>query len=205
MELFEEVVVVTDGRSCEEAYTVRSVLEFYRLRVRFERLVQRRQLDDFFAGRLGTSPYTVVIAHGADTDDGQAIRFVLVDNPGGDPKAAEGWEPVTVDLTARTIPHIVTDGSGTLITSSCGGGDSSLAEAFLRVGYDAYVGQARPYYSSDASLMFLTGLFYFLLAEDRDFDPRRYSLEEAVARAAALDTGWKFGTEHFRCYSRPSS
>lgn len=59
MELFEEVAVVTDARSCEEAYTVRSVLESYRLRVRFERLVQRRQLDDFFGGRLGTSPYTV--------------------------------------------------------------------------------------------------------------------------------------------------
>lgn len=205
MELFEEVVVVTDARSSEEAYTVRSILEFYRLRVRFERLVQRRQLDDFFAGRLGRSPYTVVIAHGADTDDGRAIRFVLVDNAGGDPTAAEGWQPVTVDLTARTIPDIVTQGSGALITSSCGGGDNALAEAFLRAGYDAYVGQAQPYYDSGASLVFLTGLFYFLLAEDRDFDPRRYSLEEAVARAAALDPGWKFGTESFRCYSGPSS
>ncbi len=204
MELFEDVAVVTDVRSSEEAHTVRSVLEFYRLRVRFERLVQRRQFDDFFAGRLGTSPYTVVMAHGAETDDGQAIRFVLVDNPGGDPKAAEGWTPVTVDLTARTIPDMVTNGSGVLITCSCGGGDASLAEAFLRAGYDAYVGQTEPYYSSDASLVFVTGLFYFLLAEDRDFDPRRYSIEDAVARAAALDPGWRFGTERFRCYSRSS-
>lgn len=204
MELFEEVVVVTDVRSCEEAYTVRSVLEFFRLRVRFERLVQRRQLDDFFAGRLGGSPYTIVMAHGAETDDGRAIRFVLVDTPWGDPKAAEGWAPVTVDLTASTIPDIVTKGSGTLITCSCGGGDRSLAEAFLHAGYDAYVGQTQPYYSSDASLVFLTGLFYFLLAEDRDFDARRYSLQEAVARAAALDAGWKFGTESFRCYAQPS-
>lgn len=165
MELFEEVVVVTDVRSTEEAYTVRSVLEFYRLRVRFERLVQRRQLDDFFAGRLGTSPCTVVMAHGAETDDGRAIRFMLVDNADGDPKAADGWEPTTVDLTASTIPNIVTSGSGALIVCSCGGGDSSLAEAFLQAGYDAYVGETEPYYSSDASLMFVTGLFYFLLAE----------------------------------------
>lgn len=162
MELFEEVVVVSDVRSAEEAYTVRSILEFYRLRVRFERLVQRRQLDDFFAGRLGSSPYTVVMVHGAETDEGRVIRFELVDNAGGDPKAAEGWEPITVDLSARTIPEIVTKGSGTLITCSCRGGDSSLAEAFFQAGYDAYVGQTEPYYSSHASLMFVTGLFYFL-------------------------------------------
>ena len=82
--------------------------------------MQRRQFDDFFAGRLGTSAYTVVVAHGADTDEGRAFRFVPVDNPGGEPKAVEGWEPVMVELTARTIADVVTEGAGVLVTSSVG-------------------------------------------------------------------------------------
>jgi hypothetical protein len=197
---FDEVTVVTDVRCAEEANMLRTMLEAMRLRVRYVRLVQRRQVASFFSDPETRSAWTILMAHGDELDGDRVIGLELVDNPSDDPKAVTGWEQVRHHLSPAVIADEVKGRSGVLISWACGGGDAALADAFLRAGYQAYVGTAGGYYDSSSSFLFLTGLFHFLMAEDRDEDPRSFLLAEAVERAAALDADWPYGTGSFRCF-----
>jgi hypothetical protein len=203
MNYFAEVTVVTDVRFAEIALGIRGLLEAFHLKVNFIRLVQKRHCLAFFGGEVQTpAALTVLACHGLTTDEGEpAMRSECVDNPDPDPKAVTGWEPVSLDLTPRAI-RILVRAQGDYITLACGGGRESLAQAFLGSGADSYIGATSDYIDLGASILFLATLLYFLLAEDRDLAPKNYSLEQAVERAAGLDTGWPYGTESFRLYRR---
>ena len=202
MRAFENVTVVCDWKTVEDAIAVRAVLESFRLRVQFLRLVQRRQVFDFFAGRgVSDCSYTVLVCHGTGTDADPTIRLQVVDQVTGDPYAPEGWEVATVELSAATIADTVTAARGTLVSTACGSGREPLAAAFLAAGYDAYVAPVGRYHDSDAAVLFVAGFFYHLLAEDRDYAATAYTEVEAVRRAASIDRDSRFGTGVFRHYS----
>lgn len=197
MKMFDEVAVVTDARSLEQAHALRGWLESLRVRVHFYRLTQTRQVLDFFANRAAEHAWTVLVTHGT----GQAIQFRVAHQEHDDWDAVEGWEERNVDLTPAFVASTV-KGSGVLLSLACGGGTQELADAFLDAGYDAYVGMETPYADMDSSLLFMMGVFYFLLAEDRDFAPTGHDLAASVAAARRFDD-WRCGTSTFRLYSRP--
>jgi hypothetical protein len=203
MKLFDRVAIACDKTFVEHASATRAVLEAMRLRVDFYRFVQRRNVLDFFAADAGRYEFTVLWSHGLGVESDMAIRLEVVDQAEGDMCAPAGWAGVQCDLTVESIPRIVTGASGgTLLALGCGGGRPPLANAFLAAGYHDYIGSTETYYDADSGLLFAANLFYHLLAEDRDFDDRSFTIGEAVGRAAATDPEFKYGPGVMRHYSR---
>jgi hypothetical protein len=202
MKLFDRVAVVCDETFVEHASATRAFLEAMRLRVDFYRLVQRRNVLDFFGRDAARYDYTVLWSHGLGDGDGMAVRLQVVDQAEGDLRATTGWSGVQCDLTVETIPEIVTGVSGgTLVALGCGAGRPPLAQAFLAAGYDGYIGSTPKYYDADAALLFTTSFFYYLLAEDRDFEDRTHTVAQAVHLAAAADPGFRCGPGVMRYYT----
>lgn len=197
MRLFNEVAVVTDVSLVEDATAIRHFLESLRLRVHFFRLVQTRHLQEFFREHAPRYDHTVLTTHGS----GGALQLKLVHQQDERWDEAEGWEERDVVLDAAAIAELAPAGKGSLVSTACGGGHPDLAEAFLRCGYDAYVGNTTAYGNAASHMLFVCSLFHFLLAEDRDYDTRAFDLEAAVAEAARIDD-WKYGTSGFTCYRR---
>jgi hypothetical protein len=198
---FDRVAVICDATFVEHASATRAFLEAMRFRVDFYRL--RRNVLDFFGGDAGRYDYTVLWSHGLGDGASMAVRLDVVDQSEGDLQASTGWSEVQCDLTVETIPKIVTGVSGgTLLALGCGAGRPPLAEAFLAAGYDGYIGSMQKYYDADAGMLFTTSLFYYLLAEDRDFEDRTHTMAQAVDFAAAADPGFRCGPGVMRYYSR---
>lgn len=202
MKLFTPVAVVCDHTLVEDALAIRSVLESFRLRVDFHRLVQSQQLYEFFAAPPQHYAATVLVCHGSGDDSDPFLRFEVVDQKDGNYQSPDGWEMVTLEWTAARIREHVQGGLGIVLSLACGGGREPLAQAFLDAGCDAYVGVVTPYVDMASAVSFAVNFFYLLMAEDRDYCSARYSVEQAVERAARFDDDWKYGTGSFRCYSR---
>jgi hypothetical protein len=200
MRLFERVAVACDHtpEMLAMAGALRAMLECFTLRVDFYHLIQKRQVLDFFA-RPPEADFTVLFTHG---EEGRQLTFTVVDQEDADYEATHGWDGVEFALTPENIPEVVKGARGTLIAVGCGGGKPTLAEAFLAAGYSAFVGATTDYVNSDASLLFVVGLFYHLLAESQNYTPHGYTLEEAVARASEIDRDFEEGTRAFRCWRR---
>jgi hypothetical protein len=184
MKLFEHVAVVGSSEA-SDPQVLRSVLEEFGLRVHLYRLYQKRNVEDFFAGRglPKECRYTVLCAHGHGPDDDPKIRLEVVDQKDGDPDAVEGWERRPFDLSRGNVPGLVTAPRGVLVAGGCGAGREPLARAFLEAGYDGYVGATEDYVDGDSALLFTIGFFYHLLADERDYAPRTFTDREAAERA----------------------
>lgn len=202
MKLFEHVAIVGSSES-STPLALQSVLQEMGLHVHLYRFYQKRNVEDFFAGKgvPDECAYTIICAHGHGPDDDPKIRFDVVDQVEDDPKAIEGWQPYEFDLSKGNIPELVRAPRGTLVCGSCGGGREPLARAFLEAGYTGYVGSVEPYMDGDSSFLFTLGFFYFLLADERDYAPRTFTDQEAAARAAGLDGEFKLGTRSYRYWS----
>lgn len=200
MKLFERVVIACDyaPEMLGLATAMRAALEGFNLRVDFHRLIQKRQVMDFFS-RPPDADYTILVTHGG----GGQITVRVVDQAEGDYSKVDGWDEVKFALTPDNIPEVVKGQRGTLVAIACGGGRQPLASAFLAAGYDAYIGADADYYDGDAAVLFVASLFYHLRTEDRDYATHAYTLEEAVARAAGADADFAVGTRVFRCW-RPA-
>jgi hypothetical protein len=197
MNLFEHVAVVGSSEA-SDPLVLRSVLEEFGLRVDLYRLYQKRNVEDFFAGRGVPKEcrYTGLCGHGPDDDP--KIRLEVVDQKDGDPDAVEGWEPRPFDLSKGNVPGLVTAPRGVLVAGGCGAGREPLARAFLEAGYDGYVGATEDYVDRDSALLFTIGFFYHLLADERDYAPRTFTDREAAERAAAMDCEFELGTRPYR-------
>jgi hypothetical protein len=197
MNLFEHVAVVGSSEA-SDPLVLRSVLEEFGLRVDLYRLYQKRNVEDFFAGRGVPKEcrYTGLCGHGSDDDP--KIRLEVVDQKDGDPDAVEGWEPRPFDLSKGNVPGLVTAPRGVLVAGGCGAGREPLARAFLEAGYDGYVGATEDYVDRDSALLFTIGFFYHLLADERDYAPRTFTDREAAERAAAMDCEFELGTRPYR-------
>jgi len=202
MKLFERVAIVCDHtpEMLEMAGALRAMLESFTLRVDFHHLIQKRQMLDFFA-QSPEADFTVLFTHG----EGKQLTFTVVDQEDGDFEAVHGWEEVKFALTPENIPEVVRGAHGTLIAVGCGGGKLTFADAFLAAGYEAFVGAATDYVDGNASLLFLVGFFYHLLAESQDYAPQGYTIEEAVVRASEIDRDFAEGMQAFRCWRRQNA
>jgi hypothetical protein len=203
MKLFEHVAVAASSED-PAALALQSVLQQLGLRVHLYRFYQRRNVEDFFAGKgvPEECSYTVVCAHGHGPDDDPKIRLDVVDQKDGDPTAIEGWESYEFDLCKENVPELVTAPRGTLVATGCGAGREPLARAFLEAGYEGYVGATQPYVDSDSALLFTIGFFYHVLADERDYAPRTFTDRDAAERAAAMDQDFELGTRAYRYWSR---
>jgi hypothetical protein len=203
MKLFEHVAVAASSED-PGALALQSVLQQFGLRVHLYRLYQKRNVEDFFAGKGVPEEcrYTVLCAHGLGPDEDPKIRLDVVDQKYGDPTAIEGWEPYDFDLSKDSVPELVTAPRGTLVATGCGTGREPLARAFLEAGYEGYVGATEPYVDGDSAFLFTIGFFYHVLADERDYAPRTFNDREAADRAAAMDPDFELGTRAYRYWSR---
>jgi hypothetical protein len=202
MKLFEHVAVAASSED-PTALALQSVLQQLGLRVHLHRFYQKRNVEDFFAGKgvPAECRYTVACAHGHGPDDDPKIRLDVVDQKDGDPTAIEGWEPCEFDLCKDNVPELITAPRGTLVAMGCGVGREPLARAFLEAGYEGYVGP-ESYVDGDSSLLFTIGFFYHVLADERDYAPRTFTDREAAERAALMDRDFELGTRAYRYWSR---
>ncbi len=199
MKLFSRVAIACDhtAEMLQMASALRAMLESFAFHVDFHHLIQKRQVVEFFGPSTPRYDYAVIFTHG---DAGKHLTFHVVDQADGDYDKVEGWESVEFALTPAEIAEHVRGPKGVLISVACGGGTDALPQAFLAAGYEAFVGADADYIASDACLLFTSGLFYFLLAEERDYAPHAYTLPEAVEQASKIDPDFELGTRPFRCW-----
>ena len=88
-----------------------------------------------------------------------------------------------------------------MISMGCGAGREPLAKAFLEAGYDGYVGATEEYIDGDSAFVFTVNLFYHLMAGERDFHWKSYTVAEAVERAALTEPDFDVGTRPYRYWS----
>jgi hypothetical protein len=82
-------------------------------------------------------------------------------------------------------------------------GREPIARAFLDAGCKAYIAPLTPV-DQDSDALFIIGFFYHLLSEERD-PTLACADEEAVRRAASIDTAFKEGTHVFRYFRAEGS
>jgi hypothetical protein len=203
MRMFDQVAILTDQHLTEHANALRAALEAMRLRVELHRVVQDRNVTDFFTERAPAHRHTVIMCHGTGPDASPSIDLTAVRPPAGADHSSEGaWEPCTVALSPQSVPAIIGGrGRGTLISTACGSGRPALGEAMLAQGYDTYVAPSTTYVDTDATLAFAVAFFYGLLAEDRDYATARPA-EDAFALAGGLDPGFAYGPGSLRMFTR---
>lgn len=196
MRMFESVVIVADPTTLELGVAVRAALEAFRLRVHLYQCVQKRNLLDLLSGQIADAQYVVLCAGGFHPPEPEGLHFVrMVDQVDG------SWQEMELWLTPEMVREKVSlPGRTIVVTGGCNAGTEGLAEAFLSTGCRAYVAPAEPI-DADAVVLFTIGLFYHLLQEERE-PAAACSLEEAVKRAAAMDTTIREGTHLYRCFSR---
>jgi len=155
VKLFDNVGIICDRHFAESAIALRAMLESMRLEVDLVRVVQDRNVRDFFRDRAGSYDHTVVMTHGFGPDDDPVIGFDVVAQAAGDYNSTDGWSTARLDLGKNTAPEwIGGNGRGTLLTLSCGSGRAVLSHALLAEGYATHIGPGTSYYASDAGQLF---------------------------------------------------
>ena len=204
MNMFDPVVLAYDQWTMDIAHAVRAALELFRLHVYAHFCVQKRNVEDFLAGKIPESEYVVLCSHGLSTGvsagkpeeppDEMKMGFHVVDDTGGK------WHSTEFVLTPQNIREYVKLEGRVVIALGCGNGREPLARAFLDAGCRAYAGAVRPV-DQDATALFAIAFFYHLLSHNRD--PSLSCTErEAARRAAAVDTESSEGTHLFRYHCR---
>lgn len=197
MRMYESVVVVTDPHHYELAAALRGVLDAFRLHCDFRYCVQRQKLREVLGGACEPAEYVVLCCGGWHPPASPALSFLrLVDVVDGE------WQTVGLDLTPEEIGRSVhLSGRKLIVLGGCNGGTPVLVDAFLESGVTHYVAETGEVngVDADAALLFVIGLFYNLLLEERG---ERVSFEKAVRRAAAMDPVGAEGTWLYRCYNR---
>lgn len=203
MQLFDRVAIIVDQHFTEHATALRAFLESMRLRVDVYRIVQDRNVHDFFEHQAHRYSHTVIQCHGTGEDDQPSIDLTAVRPFAGDDYSTDGeWEPVTVALTPTSVGTIIAGrGHGTLVSLACGSGRPALGTRIIAQGYDTYIAPSTPYVDIDAALVFAMNYFYALLSADRDHSPA-YSPEEAFALARGVDADFTYGPGVMRWYAQ---
>ena len=208
MKLYQSVVICCDksAKIFQDATAIRAALEAFGLRVHLYDLAQKRSTLELLAGVMPECDYVVLLCHGGRSSDGEAqLNLKVVDQKDGDYDNPNGWEVVNVSLTPANIPEYVNGKGRTLICLSCGAGQETFAEAFLKAGFAGYIASQGNYIYANAAMLFVITFFYHLLTESRiDDAPTYYTDREAVALASALDADYPRGTRTFHYYSVPA-
>ena len=204
MKLYKSVVICCDKspKLFQDATAIRAALEALGLRVHLYDLAQKRGALEFLAGAMPECDYVVLFCHGGRDSDGRPqLTLNVVDQVDGDYDNPRGWERVTLGLTPANIPEYVKGMGRTLVCVACGAGQEPFAQAFLKAGYTGYIAPQGNYINANAAMVFVVAFFYHLLTESRiEDEPTRYTDQEAVALAAALDADYPRGTRVFHYY-----
>ena len=199
MKLFESVVVVTDPVTYELGIALRGVLDAFRLHCDFHQCVQRQHLLKVLGGGCAPSEYVVLCVGGWHPPDTENLHFIrMVDMVEG------SWQGADLRLTPEVIRETVRlAGRNILVLGGCNGGSPGLVEAFLDAGCQRYIAESGEVngVDADSALLFTIGVFYHLLSGARD-PSVSCTIEEAVQRAAAIDSLSKEGTHLYRCFGR---
>ncbi|MCA9894138.1 MAG: hypothetical protein KC615_14210 [Anaerolineae bacterium] len=199
MKLFTPIAIVCDHSFAEEALAIRAILESFRLRVDFYRLVQKPQLAHFFQNVQ--YPYSIIMCHGSGTTaEDMHLALQVGEQKDGDYDQTDGWSVTTVKVTPQWIKDNIHDRQGALISTACGSGREPIAHAFLQSGYSSYIAPIETYYDATAGFIFVTNYFYFLMSEDRDYIPYIYTEEQAFEHASKIDSDYRYGPQAFRRY-----
>jgi hypothetical protein len=102
MKLFDHVAIAGSSESTAPL-VLHSVLEQFGLHVHLYRFYQKRNVEDFFAGKGVPKEcrYTVLLGHGHGPDDDPKVTFEVVDQKDGNPNALERWEPYACQRPSR--------------------------------------------------------------------------------------------------------
>ena len=201
MKLFTSAAIVCDQTFVEHAIALRAILETFRIRVDFYRLVQKPQINSFFQGT--PYPYTIIMCHGrGKTNDDMHLALEVVEQEQEEYDRTDGWNATTVKVTPGWIREHINNRQGTLISTACGSGREQLANAFLQAGYAAYIAPITTNYDANAGLIFVSNFFYFLISEDRDYAPNIYSESEAFEQSASIDPDFQYGPGAFKRYEK---
>ena len=155
------------------------VLEAFGCRVFVEHILTMDELAAFFSSPAVDAQFTVVFTHGwGKTDEEAVINWPLFDR-----------QTSTVSdfhMTPQNMREIVKKGAGALICAACWSGKEAFARGFFEAGFDHYIAPTR---SSDCTsmLQFLTTFFGYLRYEERDYQPRKVGILEAVELSRRID------------------
>ncbi len=205
MKLYDAVVIIHDHSSdlSQEVGAIRAALEAFDLRVHLYELVQKRNALEVLAGAIPECEYVILCCHGGrHQDGGPQISLKLIDQVDGDYSKNGGWEGVTVGLTPANIPDYFSGNGRTLICLACGSGQEPFAPAFLKSGYQAYIAPRGKGVEVNATVLFVIGFFYHMMAATRgDNESFHHTAQEAVALAAEADADFTQGTRTFHYFS----
>lgn len=203
MKLFDTVAIVCDHSLLELATAIRAPLELMRLQVRLHYLVQDQQALNFLANEACQYDYLVICCHGTGNEAAEMmIRIEVVGQKDGDPERDDGWEEAILALRPSSIPQLLHNFQGSILSLACGSGREPFGKAFLETGCQTYIAPDELYFSRDSAMLFAVGFFYHLRAEERDFDRAKLGVAEAAVLAQQLDPRFSRGTKAFRVYER---
>ena len=193
------VAIACDGAAgnFQRAAAMRSVLETFGIQVYLYRLGQQQNVLDFLAGNYADCDYVIWYCYGCPDANGMTqINFQVVHQQDNDYESKSNWQRTQVSLTPLNLSQYIKNPKGTLICGSTGG--EQWAKAILKAGYQACIVPTTLDLACNSETLFLTGFFYHLLMHTLDYTDQRFTPQEAVVEAAAMDRHYEGGTKLFR-------
>ena len=199
---FLSVAIMCDGApgNFQRATVVRSVLETFGIQVYFYQPLQQQSLLDFFQGNYADCDYVIWYCFGCPNERGEAqVNFQVVHQQDNDYESKSNWQRVRFGLTPNNLTDYIQNPKGTLICGAAFG--SEWAQAFLKVGYQACILPTTADLANNSKMLFLTGFFYYLMMHGMDYyQGEKFTPQEAVKYAAAMDRHYEGGTKLFNYY-----
>lgn len=181
----------TAGSGGSGVFALPQVLEQFGLRVFIEHIHTPDDLHAFWSEPAVEAQATVIALHGwGDSADKAVLNWPLLNPRSGE---LDDWK-----LTPANMGAVVQRGSGILLSLACWSGRRWWADGFFRAGFEHYVA---PCSTSDtlSALQFATNFFGYLMWEERDQEPYRMEIAEAVYRARQVDE-FSDGAHGFRYF-----
>ena len=184
----------------QRASAVRAVIETFGLRVYFYQLLQQQNVIDFLAGDYPNCDYVIWFCYGCpDFDGNEQLNISVVHQKDNDYNNKLGWKRVKVTLTPSTLSNYIKNPKGALICGSATG--KYWSQAFLSLGYQAYIAPKTIDLACNSYILFITGFFYYLTMHGLDYTDEKFTPKKSVAKAAAMDRDYEGGTKLFEYYS----
>jgi hypothetical protein len=199
--LSTSVVIACDGApgNFQQAAAIRSVLETFGLQIYFFQLYQQQKVLDFLAGDYPNCDYLIWYLYGSPGLNGEeSLDFQVRHQQDNDYTKKSGWEQVKFSLTPSNVSQYVKNPKGTLICGATSG--EHWAEAFLKIGYKAYIAPTQPDLACNSYTLFLIGFFYHLLMHTLDYTEQKFTPQESAIAASLIDRHYEYGTKLFKYY-----
>ena len=196
------VAIMCDGApgNFQKAAAIRSVLETFNIQVYFYQLLQQQSLLDFFQGNYADCDYVVWCCFGCINERGEEqVNFQVAHQQDNDYENKSNWQRLQFGLTPNNLANYIKNPKGTLICGATVGG--KWEKSVLNTGYKAYIAPTTADLAINSETLFLTGFFYYLTIHGLDYyTGEKFTPQEAVKHAAAMDRHYEAGTKLFHYY-----